>query len=82
MECTILVAHGVHTSEYSKEGVKLINKYWMKYTLNNIYQMEYIQVIESDGVFTNQFVILMYTSGYLSDGLYISKYIKWCVHQY
>ncbi len=35
-----------------------------------------------DGVFTNQFVILMYTSGYLSDGLYISKYIKWCVHQY
>ncbi len=38
----------VHTSEYSKEGVTLINKYWMKYTLNNIYQMEYKQVIESD----------------------------------
>lgn len=64
MECTLLIADEMHTSEYSKEGVTLLNKYWMKCTLKHIYQMEYIQVIESDDVlFTNQFVILVYTSG-------------------
>lgn len=58
--------------------------YRMKYTLVNIYPMEYTQVIQSDGVLTNNFsdyctLVIIYQMDYTlvstSDGVFTNQYV-------